>query len=432
MNERLDLAIEAYHDGTLDAAGAQTLVAVLRGKDAAAARERLALTALLAQAFTNDNAIVRSVVERIDAEQSASAVVRAVQQSIGTTRRSRPRRRSTATAWLAAAALLIAVSGGWWLVGQQRVTTPTIECRLVQASGVSVHRAGTQVAGSAGLALIADDQLEASGPAILRWADGSQVALAAGSQVVLIRPGVGQGLRLEAGTLEVEISPQRAGFPFAIATAVARVDVLGTRFHLVAAAGLTICDLHRGAVRVTRLVDDRGLGLVTGQSVTVAADAPFAVRPTAPAPASGQSAPTMMPLFPTDGLAGWQQQHGAWSNVDGVIRGTDPQRHGKARLLSLREFVNLELTCRLRVTGADRAEVQVGTYNWFVEVPTHGGAWVALQLTQRGTALTATADGVALVPQPGDGKAMRPGALGFYVMPGGSLEITDARIRSEP
>ena len=46
--------------------------------------------------------------------------------------------------------------------------------------------------------------------------------------------------------------------------------------------------------------------------------------------------------------------------------------------------------------------------------------------------LSVTADGVALTPQPGDGKAMRAGSLGFYVMPGGTLEITDARIRSQP
>ena len=99
------------------------------------------------------------------------------------------------------------------------------------------------------------------------------------------------------------------------------------------------------------------------------------------------------------------------------------------RLLSLREFADLELTCRLRITDADLAEVQVGTYNWFVEVPASATGWVELRLSQRGPTLTATADGVVLTPKPGDGQAMRAGTLGFYVMPGGTLEITDARIR---
>lgn len=439
MSERLDLAIEAYHDGTLDAAGAQLLAGALR--DDPEARERLALTALLGQAFSDDESIVRSVAERIDAEQSASAVVRAVQQSIGTVRRSRPRRRSAFTSWwAAAAALLITLGAGWWLSGQQRPATLVVECRLVQATGVSVHRAGTRLAGVAELELVADDHLETTGPATLRWADGSQVVLAGGSRAVLIRPGTGQGMRLEAGALDAEISPQRAGLPFAIATAVARVDVLGTRFHLAAAPGTTTCDLHRGAVRVTRLVDARGLDLVAGQTVTVATDVAFVVRSSAPpvpvepaAPSAPPLAePAWSPLFPAAGLAGWQQQHGTWTTADGIIRGSDPQRHGKARLLSLREFSDLELTCRLRITGADRAEVQVGNYNWFVEVPARGGAWVMVQLNQRGATLTATADGKALTPQPGDGKAMRPGALGFYVMPGGTLEIADARIRSAP
>lgn len=110
------------------------------------------------------------------------------------------------------------------------------------------------------------------------------------------------------------------------------------------------------------------------------------------------------------------------------MRGVDPARRGKARLLSRQHFADLELACRLRITGADFAEVQVGDYNWFVEVPARGGDWVELRLSQRGAAFTATANGAVLIPQAGAGTAMRPGPLGFYVMPGGTLEIADARI----
>ena len=32
----------------------------------------------------------------------------------------------------------------------------------------------------------------------------------------------------------------------------------------------------------------------------------------------------------------------------------------------------------------------------------------------------------------GSGRSSSPGSLGFYVMPGGTLEITDARVRGGP
>jgi hypothetical protein len=134
------------------------------------------------------------------------------------------------------------------------------------------------------------------------------------------------------------------------------------------------------------------------------------------------------PLFAADCLDDWKPQHGRWSNRDGVVRGHDP-RGGKARLIGAVPFADLELTCRLRVTGVEFAEVQVGDYNWFAEVPARGQDWVQLVITQRGAQLTITADGTALPLQAGAGGPMRAGPLAFYVMPGGTLEIAEARFR---
>lgn len=422
MSERIDLAIEAWHDGTLDAAGAELLAGALRADPAV--RERLAMAGLLGQAFADDAAIARSIDERIHAEGSASALVRAVQQAIPPRRRAR-RTATTGGWWAAAAALLIALGAGWWLAGQRGTPAPVVECRLVETTGVTVERAGATVSGTEGL--VAGDRVTATTGAVLRWADGSEVELTPGSRAALVRPGAGPGLRLEAGDLDAIIAPQRAGAPFAIATAGARVEVLGTRFRLAVAGAATRCDLRQGAVRMTRLTDGRGLDLSAGQSLTVAPGVAFAVVGAPPAAPAPPTPPTWQPLFPSADLAGWQQQHGAWSNAGGTVRGSGGARR-KARLLSRTAFADLELSCRLRITGADFAEVQVGDYNWFVEVPARGGAWVELRLSQRGAAFSATADGVALTPQAGDGAAMRAGPLGFYVMPGGTLEIADARI----
>ena len=60
MNQRLDLAIDAYRDGSLEGDDAGFLVAALNGDKALVVRERLAFTNLLAQAFTSDDAVIRS------------------------------------------------------------------------------------------------------------------------------------------------------------------------------------------------------------------------------------------------------------------------------------------------------------------------------------------------------------------------------------
>lgn len=429
MSERLDLAIDAYRDGTLAADDARLLVAALRGEEASVVRERLAFTNLLAQAFTSDDAVIRSVAERIDAERSASTVVRAVQRSIGNSRRSR-RQSSPILSWAAVAALLaVMISVGWWMNASQRPVA--VECRLEIPGEVQLERSGRRIATVPGMALIAGDRVAVMLPATLSWSDGSRIVIAPGSQVVISRPGIGPGLRLDAGAIEAEIHSQHSGAPFAISTPAARIEVLGTQFHLQSDVHRTTCDLHQGVVRLIRLSDDQRLNLAAGQSATVAEGVAFIAKNrevSPPTPAKTVDA-AWTPLFSQADLADWQQQHGTWSNIDGLVRGHDPQQKGKARILSTRTFGDVELTCRLRMTGVPFAEVQVGNYNWFVEVPA-GRDWVHVALLQRGADLHVTADGVALALHPGDGAAMRSGPLAFYVMPGGTLEITEARFRT--
>lgn len=436
MNERLALAIAAYHDGTLDDDGAALLVEALRGADAAAVHEQIAFDGLLGQVFTSDEVVVRSIRERLDAERSASAVVRAVRGSLTNTTRSA--RHSRRVAWLprlaVAALLLVLIAGGWWmsLRGQARPG----ECRLEGAASVSLMRGGVAVPAPAGTRLLGGDHLTATDTATLVWADGSRLVLEPGTRVRLERPTLDPGLILEHGTLLAEIAPQRPGMSFAVATPEARVEVVGTRFHLTTAVQRTHVELHAGQVQVKRLTDARVLTLRPGDSVTVAAGEEFAVRSAAtavPPAATPPVTPTAVepawkPLFPPDGLDGWVAQHGRWSNLNGIIRGEDP-RNGKARLIGRHPVADVEVTCRLRISGAAFAEVQVGDYNWFVEVPAQGAEWVQVEVRQRGDDLRISADGVVLPLHAGDGKPPRAGPLAFYVMPGGVLEISDARFR---
>lgn len=441
MNERLELAIAAYHDGTLDAAGSHLLVEALRGGDGVIVRELIAFDGLLGQAFVADEAVERSVRERIDGERSASAMVRAVRGSLSATKRRQQTGRHVA--WLprvaAAALLLVVVGAGWWV--SARTQPRPGECRLEANVPLMVTRSGVSVAVDSGGSLLAGDRFRTTMHATLVWSDGSRVMLAPETQVDVTRPALGPGCRLEHGTATAEIAIQRPGLPFTIVTPDARVEVLGTRFQVMAGARRTQIDLEEGIVRLTRSVDGRALTLRANDSAVVAPGEEFVVRSrVASAPVVQPTTPVTplepawMPLFPAQDLAGWETQHGAWSNIQGVVRGSDAKR-GKARLLGRQSFADLDLSCRLRITGVEFAELQVGTYNWFVEVPANGAEWIQVELGQRGEHLTVTADGHALKNHPGDGAAMRAGALAFYVMPGGTLEISEAKFRvplSEP
>lgn len=437
ISERVDLAIAAYHDGTLDAAGSHLLAEALCGANAAAVREHIAFDGLLGQVFTADDAVVRSVRERIEGERSASAVVRAVRGSLATT--TRRQRRNRRVAWiprLAVAALLaVVVSAGWWLSAraQQRLG----ECRLEATAALTVTRGGGSISVASGGSLFSGDRLQTPVTATLVWPDGSRLVLAAHSQVDLARPALGPGCRLEQGSAQAEIAPQRPGLPFTITTPEARVEVLGTRFRVAAGGQRTQVDLHEGIVRLTRASDGNALTLRANEFAVVSLGEDFVIRArTTPAPspveppttAAVPQEPLWRPLFAT-GLVDWEQQHGVWNITDGVVRGSNPRR-GKVRLLGRQPLADLELRCRLRITGVEFAELQVGDYNWFVEVPARGVQWVEVELRQRGDQLSITADGIALKLHPGEGGvAMRPGPLSFYVMPGGTLEISEAEFR---
>ncbi len=442
MSDLLSVAIAAYHDGTLDAEGAALLTTALRGPEAAAVRSRLALDGLLAQAFTADDAVVRSVRERIEGERSASAVVRAVRGSLAVNTR-RQQRRPRRAAWLprlmTAALVLLMVGVVGWLFVVADSERPL--CRLMAMDPVVVVRHAKSVTVTPGAGLYAGDRVRPTTAVTLVWQDGSRLLLQPDALVVLRTTRNDHGVHLELGGLSAEIAKQRPDRAFVITTEEARVDVVGTRFHVIAGAQRTQVDLHQGSVRLTRVSDGRALTLRADESAVVAANEDFVVRSRAtPTPVVPPSTPTIpqepawTPLFSASDLAAWEQQHGSWSNTHGTVRGSD-SHHGKARLLGRHPFADLELNCRLRITGVEFAEVQVGNYNWFVEVPAHGTEWIQVAVRQRGEQLTITADGVTLKLKPGDGAAMRAGPLAFYVMPGGTLEISEAKFRvplSEP
>ena len=445
MNEQLELAIAAYHDGTLDGDGAQLLTQALRGDGAAAVRASMALDGLIGQAFVSDADAQRSIAERLAAESSASTVVRAVQRSLG-------RRQRAPSPWparLAVAALLLVALGGAWWAGL--ILPPAAEeCRVASGHAL-VGRGSATLATTAGAVLRSGDRLASDGAVALVWADGSRLELGPATQVRVVRPGTGPGLVLERGTLEAEIARQRPGLPFAIATAEARIEVLGTHFIASAQAQRTQVDLFTGVVRMTRLADGGKVILQGMETATIAADTEFAAHAlsepvaaaaapaAAPAPALAPVAdgPAWTPLFAADGLGGWRQQHGTWTWHDGTVRGEagaqDAARpagaQDAARLLGAQDYQDVELACRLRVSGAPVAEIQVGDYNWFAEIPARDGAWVAVALTQRGADLRVTVDGAAVPLQPGAGLAPRAGPLGFYIRQGGTLEIDSARVR---
>jgi ferric-dicitrate binding protein FerR (iron transport regulator) len=425
--ERTGLLIEAYLDGTLERAGAKTLAGLIRagGPPAAEIHRRLEFTGLLGQALDTADAegVARAVGERIDAEGETAAFARRVERSLPT-RRSVRRRATRMPALAAAALVMVALLGGWWMA--ERHGAAASWQVIAAAPGSLILRAGSSLAALHGLVLVPGDTVQAAGAATLHGADGSSLVLDTGARLAIEAGAGGMRLRLERGELEADIAPQAAHRTVVLVTAQARVEVIGTRFTLDAAPTRTRLDLEHGVVRLTRLSDGAALEMHANQTATVADATAFAAQPLHPPASATTTAAGEAPLF-DDGLTGWTQQHGSWSLDGAVVRGNGDG--GTARLLGRHPYGDLVLTCRLRIVDIDRAEVQVGDYNWFITVPAASHQWIQLRLAVQGGVLSASADGVALAAEPGFGLAPRPGPLAFYVMRG-RLEIADARIRT--
>jgi hypothetical protein len=304
-------------------------------------------------------------------------------------------------------------------------------CQLSSAGPVHLIRRGQPLATQPTMPLYAEDHLTNTADMLLTWPDGSQLTVAAASHLIIKPPLHDVHLQLISGSLHAKIVSQQAEQPFRISTTNAAIHVRGTTFHLTTDQQHTRCELYSGRVRLLRLDDQRHLDLQAQQTATVAHDTPFVVQPlkSPDAVPPVQQLSQWMSLFPQDGLTGWHQQYGTWTHIDQVVHGSDRLTGGKARLLSQGVFLDLELTCQLQIHGCEYAEVQVGDYNWYAEVPAQDGAQVSLRVLQHGPTLTITADGKPLPLKPGTGLSMRPGPIAFYVMPGGSISIRNAQFR---
>lgn len=383
-------------DRDLSAEEERDLRRLLAGPDGAGLRERLVLACLLGQALdpTPPEAFAAGVARRLRAAHANDVVHRAS-----------PRTAPTARRWprvAAAAVLLLAVAGLLWAT-VLRVIDP---CLLLAGAGeVAVVRAGAPLATSGGMALRPGDRLRTTGPAAIGWADGTRLDLAAGTGLDI---GQDRRLRLQAGSLAAMVMPQQAGTHLAVATPDAIAEVVGTRFTLGWDGVRTRLAVAAGSVRLA----------VGERAVTVS---------------SGGVAES----DPVDGLVDWLQaadptawtgESGTWTWKDGVAHGdTGDQR---ARLVSRTAAGDLDLACRIRISGAvTQAEIQAFSYAWFATLPRRSG-WSELRLRRRGTTVACTLDGQPLTVQKGDQAADPLSPLAFYIAVGGRIEIADLRLRT--
>lgn len=421
MSEDLDILVERYLDGSLDAPGAERITGALHvgGASALAIRERIALAGLLGLALdpVDDRAVARGVSERLRAVDGSMEFGQELRRRLARQparprvlhpRRRRPAIHGPGRLLGMAAATLTAVVAVWWLVSSSAPSaTPAWALRTGSVPAVSLNDGEHLVLPDGG---------------VLTASDGTQLTCEPGTTVDVFLRDDGPRFAMDAGGIEAAVAPQAPGRPMSITTAEARITVVGTRFRIARNIEGTRLAMHEGTVRLDRRQENREELVHAGETALIAATGRIP-------PAAAE--PPWRPLFSDSDLAGWNRTTGRWSNDRGVVRG-EAVDGAKARIETGTAFTDLELTCRLRITGArPSAEIQVGDYNWFAKVPAGAaGAWTEVVLRQHGASLTATADGRPLEIEAGDGQAPRPGRLAFYVGIGGIVEIADGRLRS--
>ncbi len=401
-----DEALRAWLDGTADEAACAALAKRL-DHDPELVRQLLDHArdeALLSTAVRSPPNLTPRVLAGLRGPQSRLRLRRAVMREVHSRRGRRWAPLLVAAAVVAALGLVALQAWPTAIHAPAHLATPAARIgRAIAARDTELLRDGvwrTLVPGD----LLANDRIRVvvGGSAELTI-DGVAFVLSDGADLRLDGPAHSL---LAAGSLRAEVAPRPAGQGLVIATPQATASVLGTVFSLVVADSRTRLEVTRGRVR-----------LANAHGASEVAVGGFAEAEAGAAPTGSRD------LFAD--FSAWKRQHGHWSRDGATVRGEGGA--GKARLLSPTSHRDLELVCRLRIRDTEFAEIQIGEYNWFIEVPASVG-WIDVRLRQRGDDVTCTADGQLLQLHPGDGGPSRPGPLSFYVRTG-SLEIADARIR---
>lgn len=170
----------------------------------------------------------------------------------------------------AAALLLVAV-----LVGRSLLSTPTTATPVIATTpqmvldhlgpDLVIERGGRRVMPDAGMVL-QDGDLLATGAAKagVRFSDGTQVGLAAGSRVAFAQQA-GKTLDLQAGRLDGDVAKQPAGQPLRIQTPGSRIEVVGTRFTVGMEPAGTRLTVTEGSVRLADQHGARAVAVNVGQ-----------------------------------------------------------------------------------------------------------------------------------------------------------------------
>ncbi len=183
-----------------------------------------------------------------------------------------PRRWWAGLAATAAAALLMTMVG-WWVYGPASDEAPV----LVRAESTAVMRSDGLQRMVGDRLLPGDELTTGAGSAYLRYHDGTEVVLAAGSRARVLPPAVGKRLHLDYGDLDAQVAKQPPGRPLVISTATAAITVLGTTLRVASTADETRVSVSTGLVTVTRGNDT--VPVPAGSFVVAAAATPLVARP---------------------------------------------------------------------------------------------------------------------------------------------------------
>lgn len=249
--------VEALLAGRLDEESARRLLARIAAEPAtlASLAEQWRMHRLLAAearplSDTADARLAKAVATSRSPSASGAHFAARVASRVAQRRRqprTRPRRWLVASMLVAAAAALAAMV---WLYD---VSAPSPASGAVVAAVSGSVRIGDQPA-AVSRVLYAGEALHiaADSSATVTYADGTELRVAGGSQLLFDAAAPGKRLRLERGSLTATVAPQPAGAPLVIATAQADAIVRGTRLTLDASADQSRLEVAQGVVDFAR------------------------------------------------------------------------------------------------------------------------------------------------------------------------------------